>query len=90
MPDTINNTISKIEEGNIEVNLKHKGISEIINQLSIALILSSLIIGSSLVLLVDAGPKIFDIPLLGFMGFLFSAILGAFLILEYMIDREQG
>ena len=90
LPDTINNTISKIEEGNIEVNLKHKGISEIINQLSIALILSSLIIGSSLVLLVDAGPKIFDIPLLGFMGFLFSAILGAFLILEYMIDREQG
>lgn len=88
LPDTINNTISKIEEGELEVKIKLKGISEIANQMSVALILSSLIIGSSLALFVDAGPKFLDIPILGLIGFVFSAILAAFLIIEYMIERE--
>lgn len=88
LPDTINNTISKIEEGDIEVNLKHEGISELANQLSVALILSALIIGSSLALLANVGPKIFDIPMLGLVGFLFSAILGGVLVVEYMLERD--
>ena len=46
LPDTINNTISKIENGKLEVNLKHLEVSELINQLSVSLILSALIIGS--------------------------------------------
>ncbi len=88
LPDTINNTISKIEEGEIEVKLKHEGISELANQLSVALILAALIVGSSLALLADSGPRLFDIPALGLIGFVFSAVLGAFLVIEYMIERE--
>lgn len=88
LPDTINNTISKLEEGNIEVNLSHKGISELANQLSVSLILSALIMGSSLALLTDVGPTLFDIPLLGLVGFVFSAILGGFLVIEYMLERD--
>ena len=88
LPDTINRTISKIEEGDIEVNLKHEGISALANQLSVSLILSALIIGSSLAILADKGPKLFDIPALGLVGFVFSAVLGAFLVIEYMIERE--
>lgn len=88
LPDTINNTISKIEEGDIEVNLKHEGISELANQLSVSLILSALIMGSSLALLTDVGPTLFDIPLLGLVGFVFSAILGGFLVIEYMLERD--
>jgi ubiquinone biosynthesis protein len=88
LPDTINNTISKLEEGNIEVNLSHNGISELANQLSVSLILSALIMGSSLALLTDVGPTLFDIPLLGLVGFVFSAILGGFLVIEYMLERD--
>ena len=88
LPDTINRTISKIEEGDIEVKLKHEGISALANQLSVSLILSALIIGSSLAILADKGPKLFDIPALGLVGFVFSAVLGAFLVIEYMIERE--
>lgn len=87
LPDTINSTISKIEEGNIEVNLKHEGISELTNQLSVSLILSALIVGSSLAILADKGPSLFDIPILGLVGFIFSAVLGAYLVIEYMIER---
>lgn len=88
LPDTINNTISKLEEGNIEVNLKHAGISELANQLSVSLILSALILGSSLALLSDVGPTLFEIPLLGLVGFVFSALLGGFLVVEYMLERD--
>lgn len=88
LPDTINNTISKIEEGEIEVKLKHEGISELANQLSVALILAALVVGSSLALLADSGPRLFDIPALGLVGFVFSAVLGAFLVIEYMVERE--
>ena len=88
LPDRLNNTISKIEEGKIEINLKHEGISELTNQLSVSLILSALIIGSSLAILADKGPKFFDMPTIGLVGFVFSALLGAFLVIEYMIERE--
>lgn len=88
LPDTINSTISKIEEGNIEVNLKHSGISQMTNQLSVSLILSSLIIGSSLALSARVGPALYEIPILGLIGFVFSALLGAYLVIQYMIDRE--
>ena len=88
LPDTINNTISKIEEGNIEVNLKHMGISELINQLSVSLIISALIVGSSLAILSDKGPLLWGIPALGLIGFVFSALLGAFLVIEYMIEKD--
>lgn len=89
LPDTINNTITKIEEGDLEVKLKLEGLSELANQLSVSLVISALILGSSLALLSNVGPRLFDIPLLGLVGFLFSAILGGFLVIEYMLERDD-
>ncbi|WP_407410690.1 ABC1 kinase family protein [Methanobrevibacter sp.] len=88
LPDTINNTLAKIEEGDIELNLKHEGLSELANQLSVSLIISALILGSSLALLSDVGPTLFEIPILGLVGFVFSAILGGYLVIEYMLERD--
>ena len=90
LPDTIRNTANKLEEGDIEVRLKHEEISQLTNQLSVALIISSLIIGSSLAIMGGAGPKIFEISGIGFVGFVFSALLGVFLIIEYMIERDDN
>ncbi len=73
LPTTLNNMLSKLEEGNLSVKLKHESISEIMNQLSISLILSALIIGSSLAIISDKGPKLFDVSILGLIGFVFSA-----------------
>lgn len=87
LPDTINSTLSKLEEGNIEVKLKHEKIDHIINQLSISLILSSLIIGSSLALITDVGPTLFGFPILGLIGFVFSGVLGAYLVLINVMKK---
>ena len=87
LPDTINNTISKLEEGDIEVNIKLQDITELTNQLSVSLILSALIVGSSLAILADKGPQLWGIPVLGLIGFVFSAVLGAYLVIKYMIEN---
>lgn len=87
LPDTLRNTATKLEGGDMVIKLKHEDISQIINQLSVSLILSSLIIGSSLALVGGTGPKIWDISVIGLVGFVFSAVLGAFLIIQYMIER---
>lgn len=88
LPDTIRNTATKIEDGNLEVKLRHEQINELANQLSVSLILSSMIIGSSLAIIGGAGPKIWDMSAIGLIGFVFSAVLGAFLVIEYMIERD--
>lgn len=88
LPDTINNTISKIEAGDIEVNLKHQGISEITNQLSVSLILTAMIIGSSLAMFSDKGHELFGFPIIGLIGFVFSAVLGAYLVIQYMVSKN--
>lgn len=88
LPDSINNTINKIEEGEIEINLKHHGISEITNQLSVSLIVSALIVGSSIAIFANKGPSLFGFSALGLIGFVCSAVLGAYLVIQYMIERD--
>ncbi len=88
LPTTLNNMISKLEEGNLSVKLKHESISEIMNQLSISLILSALIIGSSLAIMSNKGPKLFDVSILGLIGFVFSAALGIVLVIQFMIRDD--
>lgn len=84
LPDRINSTLHKIENGEITVKLEHEGISALTDKLSYALIISALIIGSSLALLSDKGPKLWDMPAIGFVGFLLSACLGFYVILKFM------
>lgn len=84
LPDTINSTISKIEEGNLEVHLKLDGLSELTNQISVALIIAALIVGSSLALVAKCEPIVFGMPILGITGFIISGFLGIYLVLAYM------
>ena len=86
LPSLISKTIYKIEEGEVTVNIEVKHISEIANQLSLAIIIAALLVGSSLVMLVDVGPRFYGMPVLGFVGFTISLALGVFTVLRYFID----
>ena len=86
LPERIDSTITKFEKGEIEINIKIEGLNEFKNQVSTSLIISALLIGSSLAILANAGPKIFDIAVLGFIGFLISAILAIWIVVKYVIN----
>ena len=86
LPDRLNSTLDKVEKGQLELNMNHTGLDDLKNQLSISLIISALLVGSSIAILADKGPKVWDISAIGFIGFVFSAILGGYLVIKLMRD----
>ena len=85
LPNTVNNTLSKLEEGNIAIKIKLEGISEISKQVTTAIVMAALIVGSSLALFADKGPTFIDIPIIGLIGFTISFALGIYLVTQYIM-----
>ncbi|AOW20680.1 ABC1 kinase family protein [Urechidicola croceus] len=95
LPKNMNTIIDKIK--NDELILKHeikdidafqKTINKTGNRLVLAIIIAALSIGSSILVIADMPPKIYEIPALGFIGFSISGILGLFII--YSIIRNKN
>jgi ubiquinone biosynthesis protein len=87
IPLTITKTLYKLEEGEIRIKIEHEGLERITNKLSVALILSALLIGSSMIMTTDNGVLMIKFPYLGVLGFLISAILAIFLVISIFRDR---
>ena len=85
LPTTVNNTLSKLEDGEITLKIKVDGINEISKHLTTAIIIAALIVGSSLALFADKGPAFIDIPLLGLFGYIISFALGMYLVVQYIM-----
>lgn len=84
VPRTFTKTLYRLEEGKIQIEIEHKDLDRISNKISVALILSALLIGSSLIMQTDKGILILGFPFLGIIGFIISAILGVMLILSVL------
>lgn len=87
LPDSLLNFFDVVDDGKIRVNLEYDEIERVIQLLSktmdkivIALITAAILVGSSLIMLTDHGTSIMGYPIIGFVGFVFSAILGVVLI----------
>ena len=87
IPLTVTKTLYKLEEGEIRIKLEHEGIERITNKISIALILSALLIGSSMIMTTDNGIYLINFPIIGVSGFVISAILAIFLVVSIIRDR---
>ena len=85
LPNTVNSTLSKLEDGEITIKLRHEGINELSKQLTTAIIIAALIVGSSLALFADKGPTLLGIPILGLIGFVISFALGIYLVAQYIM-----
>lgn len=82
-PDDAHDIINKIKEGKLHIEFEHKGLDEFYrkmeitsNRLSVAIVLAALLMGSSLIILAQVPPFIFEtIPLLGFIGFVIAGFV---------------
>lgn len=79
LPEDLRNISQKILNG--ELKHKHevtgfKELLKILDRLVVAIIIASLLVASSIVVLSGIPPKINEIPVLGFLGYVISAILG--------------
>ncbi len=91
LPSDIKDILDMIKSGKINIELGYRGLEPMLremdrvsNRLTFAIVLASLIVGSSLVVLSNIPPLIYDIPLLGVAGYTASAILGVWLLWDIL------
>ena len=94
LPDRLNSTLDKLEDGDLEVNLKHRGLDDLKNMISLSLILAALIVGTALVLAAtiiaqafyktSAGIPLGYVYMVALIGFIISLVLGIYIVFKYL------
>ena len=87
LPEELDILIHKIRKGKLHIEFEHKGLEnflgemeEVSKRISLTIVLSAIILGSSLIVIADVPPKLYGIPLLSFVGFSLAGFLGLFWI----------
>lgn len=89
LPKRLDKILHSLERQDLRIELKHLGLKDLIskldiitNRLSISVIISALIVGSSLIMQVDKGPTFFGFPMVGLTGYLIAGFFGVWLIVS--------
>jgi len=96
LPPGIQDILRKVRQGELKVQFEHRNLERLTmemnrssNRLAAAVIIGSLIVGSSLVMQVQIGPSFFGFPLLGIIGYLLASVLGLKLIWDIFRSRNS-
>ncbi len=85
LPGQVSNVMQLVQEGKLDVHLSHRGLSPSVNRLVLGMLVSSLFLGSSILLAYEVPPLLFITPgwmglsnmsLLGLLGYVFSSLIG--------------
>jgi hypothetical protein len=63
-------------------------IRDVANRITLGVITAALIMGSALLVRAGAGPRILDLPIISFMGFLLAAGLGVYVVFQILTGRH--
>jgi ubiquinone biosynthesis protein len=96
LPKDIGRLIRQARRGTLKIDLDLKRLDHFggqltrsSNRLTMGIVTGSLIIGSSIVMTVNAGPKIFGLPAFGFLGYLLAFFNTVWLILSIWISGKS-
>jgi ubiquinone biosynthesis protein len=91
LPAELQRILRMIEAGQMTLNFQHRGLEKLddsvndaSNKLTVGIIIASLIIGSSLIVTTRVEPLLFGYPALGIVGYLLSAILGVWVVIDIL------
>lgn len=91
LPAAIERVVRRIDSDNVTVNLQHRGLESLdesinsaTNRLTLAIIIAALIVGSSLIVTTKIEPHLLGYPALGIIGYLLSAMLGLWVIVDIL------
>ncbi|HDL54299.1 MAG TPA: AarF/ABC1/UbiB kinase family protein [Proteobacteria bacterium] len=91
IPGELSEILHLAGEGKIKMEFEHTGLEPLLssheknsNQLAFAIVLASLVIGSSLIVLSDVPPKWHEIPVIGLAGFLVAGMMGFWLLVSIL------
>lgn len=93
IPQDLKEIINRVNRNKFKIDLEHRGLDKFtadfdrsINRLSTSMFLGAMIIGSSIIMQTDKGPKIMGFPMLAFMGYTVAGLVGLWLV--YAIIRS--
>jgi len=88
-PEDTKKILQNLKEGKLKIAFVHQGLEGFYNsldrdanKLSLAIITAALIVGSSLVVVSRIPPLVFNVPLIGMIGFFTSFVLGILVIIS--------
>ncbi len=91
LPEDTKKIFENVKEGKLKIGFQHQGLEglynsldRVTNRLSLAIITAALIVGSSLVVLSRIPPLILNIPIIGFIGFSLSVVLGIWIVISIL------
>ncbi len=96
LPGELHRVLRLLEEGSATINFQHRGLEDLddaindaSNKVTLGVIIGCLIIGSSLILTTGMGPFIFGYPAIGLFGYLLSALLGVWVVVDILRHRRR-
>ncbi|PKK89177.1 MAG: hypothetical protein CVV64_15315 [Candidatus Wallbacteria bacterium HGW-Wallbacteria-1] len=94
LPFEISEIITQLKRGKVRIIYDHRGLEpmvrsheKLVDRIVFAIVLASLVIGSSLMVLSGVPPKWYGVPVIGLAGFVISGFIG--FILLYRIGRNR-
>jgi ubiquinone biosynthesis protein len=96
VPRDIGKLLQDLRRGKVKIELDLKRLDHFghqldhsTNRLTLALVTSALIIGSSIVMTVKGGPTIFGLPAFGFLGFFLASLFGVWLMISIWHSNSE-
>jgi len=90
-PSDISEIMKMIKDDRLSINFKHMNLDKLIkeidfasNRISISMIISALIIGSSMIIQSEIEPLFRGVPILGFIGYSMAGIMGIWLVISIL------
>ncbi len=96
IPGEIHEILKLTREGRIKIEFEHRGLDSLLftmdrvsNRIAFAIVLASLIIGSSLITLSDIPPRWHEMPIIGLAGFVIAGFIGLWLLVSIMKQKKM-
>ncbi|MEA3493625.1 MAG: AarF/ABC1/UbiB kinase family protein [Candidatus Margulisiibacteriota bacterium] len=97
LPQSIKKVLKNLEDGKVNVALSSDSLDRLSdksaassNKIAVAMVVSSLVIGSSVALLSNKGPYLFGLPLVGVAGLAVSGLVGMGLYVLIMKPKDRS
>ena len=89
IPGEFESILKQFREGKVKIAFEHRGLNPMLstmdrlsNRIAFAIVLASLVIGSSIIVFSGIPPTWHEIPVIGLLGFIISAIMAFWLLLS--------
>ena len=87
LPPILINAIHKINNGEMSLRFEINRLDRLVSKFSLVVIIAALLMSSSIVMTINRGPMLFDMPLIAVIGYLITLILGFIAIVNYLYSR---